>query len=62
MFYDDQEEILNDPLLVELGEDSEDKNKDLDDDKKEEDNLNPGEINEPEELDNLGGEFSDGNY
>ena len=62
MFYDDQEEILNDPLLVELGEDSEDKNKDLDDDKKEEDNLNPGEINEPEELDNLDGEFSDGNY
>jgi hypothetical protein len=62
MFYDDQGEILNNPLLVGLGEDSKDENEDLGDDKKEEDNFNPEKISEPEELDILDGEFSDGNY
>ena len=61
MFYDDQEEILNDQLLAEIEED-EDEDKNLYNDKKEDDDFNPRKIDEPEELDNFGREFSDGNY
>ena len=49
MFYDDQEEILNDQLLAEIEEDEdEDEDKNLYNDKKEDDDFNPRKIDEPE--------------